>query len=510
MWSFTRKDFLRLSASTAAASAVGLGNATAVQAAQAGAAAPRRTLIKGADILTMDESLGELTATDVLVENGRIAAIGPNLSAGDAVVIEASGMILMPGMADGHRHVWEGVEAGRLVKTEPARYGTYQSWKMKWMPSATAEDHHLAGYIGGLQAIDSGVTAILDYAHGQQTPDRAVAAARGLQESGISGWYAAQVGHNINYGPGDTLSLAEADAARGAFADDAAWETVVRVQEDVLSDTDAPLQMGVAFSNGSMGQPLEVLKEREWDRARSMGIQLFAHHSHRPTRPIPAGHFGHRDSGIRDLYEAGLLGPEYHLSHGTLLTEDELAIMRDTGVMLCSTVMGEFPYRAAGRGVASHWRARRAGVAVGIGVDVSIALTQDYFEHIRAAFWSMYQSDEGAEVAGSYTSEDTLDYATRLGARALRLGDVAGSVAVGKRADLVLLSTDRFNFPVIGSLADRVLNFATLPDIDSVWVGGRLLKHQGQMIGVDWSALKRRMIEMQTRIGRDMDSITFT
>lgn len=505
---FSRKDFLRLSASTAAAATMGLGNATAAQAATLAQAAPRRTLIKGADLLTMDDQLGEMTATDVLLENGLIAAIAPNLSASDAVVIDAAGMILMPGMADGHRHVWECVEAGRLVKTEPAKYATYQEWKMKWMPCATAEDHYLAGYIGGLQAVDSGVTAVLDYAHGQQTMDRALEAARGLKDSGVAGWFAYQDSHAVSYGPGDTVPLAQATAEREAYTTDEHWRTIERVQADVLSDPDAPLQMGVALSNASYGQPMSVLKEKEFDRARTLGIRMIAHHAGRRSG-IPAGHFGHRDSGIRDLYEAGLLGPDYHGSHGNQITDEEFALMRDAGAMHCASTMGEFPYRAGGRGLSSHWRARRAGVATGIGIDVGVALTPDYFEHVRSAFWSLYLSDEGAEEAAGYTSADTLDFATRLGARGVRLGDVSGTITVGKRADLVLLNTDRFNFPVIGGLADRVVNFATLPDIDSVWVAGRLLKHDGQMIGVDWPALKRRMTEMQTRIGRDMETITF-
>ena len=77
---------------------------------------------------------------------------------------------------------------------------------------------------------------------------------------------------------------------------------------------------------------------------------------------------------------------------------------------------------------------------------------------------------EGAAEAGKYRSEDVLDYATRLGARGIRAGDKSGTITVGKRADLVMLSTDRFNFPHIGGLADRVVNFARMSDIDSVWV----------------------------------------
>ncbi|WP_292071207.1 amidohydrolase family protein [Brevundimonas sp. UBA7534] len=511
MQGFTRKDFLSFSAAVTAAVSTGLGNATGAQAAatRQTRTTPRRYVIKGADLLTMDPALGEMTATDVLIENGRIAAIQPGISASDAVVVDGTGKILMPGMNDGHRHVWECIEAGRLVKTEPARYGTYQSWKMKVMACLTPEDHYMANYIGGLQCIDSGVTGVLDYAHGQQDEARALAAARGLKDSGVAGWFAYQDSHTITYGPGDTVSLAEAAAMREEYTTDRHWRTIEKVMSDVLSDASAPLQMGVAMSNSSYGKPLDVIRDKEIGRARALGLKMIAHHAGLPSTPYPAGTYGHRGSGILDLYEADLLGPEYHGSHGAQITDDEFAIMARVGAMHCASAVGEFPYRAAGRGLSSHWRARRAGVATGIGIDVGVALTEEYFEHVRGAFWSMYLSDEGAAEAAKYKSEDVLDYATRLGARGIRHGDVAGAITVGKRADLVLLDTDRFNFPHIGGLADRVVNFARMSDIDSVWVAGRMLKHDGQMIGVDWTRLKQQMIDIQTRVWSQAETITF-
>jgi hypothetical protein len=73
-----------------------------------------------------------------------------------------------------------------------------------------------------------------------------------------------------------------------------------------------------------------------------------------------------------------------------------------------------------------------------------------------------------------------------------------------------LLRTDRFGFPMMGKLADRVVNFATQADIDSVWVGGRLRKTKGQMIGVDWTALKRQVRMAQERYTAARATIQFT
>ena len=269
------------------------------------------------------------------------------------------------------------------------------------------------------------------------------------------------------------------------------------------------MQLGLAPSSGQ-GSSIEEIR-REWTRVRDMGVNLLAAHFHKPPRPTPRGTMGYRDSGVADLQEAGLLGPDYHLAHANRLTSEELIMLRDTGGMVCATAMGEFPYMTSeSRWPSVHGRARAAGVATGIGIDVTVALTQDYFEHARAAFWNLYLSPEGTRIATTYESEDTLDFVTALGARAMRLGSETGTITVGKRADLVLLRTDRIGFAMQGRLADRVLSFGSLSDIDSVWVAGTARKRNGQMIGVNWSDLKSQVSEAQERIGALAASITFT
>lgn len=509
MSKITRKEFLGLSAAAVTSAVLGQSDSAKAQASGSARDPQRPTLIRGADLLTMDPSLNEMSGTDVLIEDGRIGAIGKDLPAQGAEIIEADGMILMPGMCDGHRHLWHTIDAGRLVKTYPRVYATYQEWKMRTIVSMRPEDHYLAGYVGGLMAIDSGVTSLIDFSHGQIDEASALAAARGAKDSGVGGWFAFQLGVSSDYKPGDTIPLSRAHAQRIAPVTETHWSTAERLQEDVFSSSDDIMQFGLAPSH-AMGASLDDIKQ-EWSRARDMGVGLLAAHIHKPPRPMPEGTMGHRGSGTPDLEGAGMLGPDYHLAHANRLTADELVMLRDTGGMVCATTMGEIPYVAnEHRGPSCHGRARAAGVATGIGIDVNLVLTQDYFEHARSAFWNLYLSPEGTEIAQGYRSEDTLDFVTALGARAMRLGDETGTISRGKRADLVLLNTDRIGFAMQGTLADRVLNFASLADIDSVWVAGLARKRNGQMIGVDWSKLKSEIATAQDRIGPLAASITFT
>jgi len=502
----TRKDLLRpkgtsvlaaLTAGTASASGSAANDAPLFATAKTG---HRPTLIRGADLLTMDEKLGELTATDVLIIGDRIAAIGKGMKASDAEVIDASGMIMMPGMIDGHRHVWQIMHAGALVKSHPARYSGYQTWKERTVVCMTPEDFHLAGYVGGLLAIDSGVTNLVDYAHGQHNREKAFAGAKGLIESGAAGVFCYQIAHDPTYGPGDTISLKEASAQRLAPPTEAHYETARMLRDQLFSSEDSLIRFGIASSNG-LGRHTMSQTKIEFDRARMLEPFLIALHIHRP-HPMPAeGIYRH----VADLHKAGLLGPDIHISHGVEMTDLELAMLRDTGGMICSTAMGEFPYVAA----SIHGKARKLGIPAGIGIDVNLALTQDYFEHVRAGLWNLYRSAEYAKIAREYETSDVLDFATRWGAKAIRMGDATGSISVGKYADLVLLSTQRYGFATAGTMADRVVSFANRSDIDSVWVRGKLRKRNGKMLGVDWASLKNKMAAAQERILRDAATITF-
>lgn len=510
MKKMTRKEFLGLSAASLGSTM--LGRSASAQSASSEDKSPndgRPTLIRGADVLTMSSDQLELPNTDVLIENGRIADIGQGLPATGVAVVEADGMILMPGMCDGHRHLWHTFDAGRLVKTYPRSYARYQEWKMRTIVSTQPEDHYLAGYVGGLMAIDSGVTSLIDFAHGQVDEASALAAAQGAKESGVGGWFAFQMGVAADYKPGESVPMERALSLRIAPSTEKHWAIAERLQKDVFSSGNDIMQLGLAPSH-MLGASLDDIRT-EWTRARDMGIRMLAAHIHKPASPHPAGTMGHRDSGVPDLAAAGLLGPDFHLAHANRLTAEELGMLRDTGGMVCATAMGEIPYMAnPHRGPSCHGRAREAGVATGVGIDVNIGLTQDYFEHARASFWNLYLSPEGTAIAQGYKSEDTLDFVTALGARAMRLGDVTGTISVGMRADLVLLKTDRIGFAMQGSLADRVLNFASREDIDSVWVAGKARKRDGRMIGVDWARLKTDIARAQERIGPLAASITFT
>ena len=86
---------------------------------------PKELLIKGGHVVTVDPDLGDLPVGDVLVADGLIAAVGPDLepSTTAAEVIDAAGRLVIPGMVDTHRHVWQGAIGGYTPQITGAGYG---------------------------------------------------------------------------------------------------------------------------------------------------------------------------------------------------------------------------------------------------------------------------------------------------------------------------------------------------------------------------------------------------
>ena len=141
-----------------------------------------RTLIKGGIVLTQDDKLGELPKADILIEDDRIEAVGPNLDAADADVIDAGGDIVIPGFIDTHRHTWE--TSIRTCAPDFALITYFGSILDKFAPHYRPDDVYAANLWGALECINAGITTLVDWSHIMNTPAHADEAVRGLQEFG--------------------------------------------------------------------------------------------------------------------------------------------------------------------------------------------------------------------------------------------------------------------------------------------------------------------------------------
>src|SRR5690349_20191944 len=140
----------------------------------------RPTVLRGGTVLTMNDGHQILRDADVLIVGERIAGIGANLSVPDGTSeIDASGGIVMPGMIDTHRHMWQTAMRGYGADWTLTQYFVW--YYLQWGKSFRPQDIYAGNLLSAIEALDAGVTTTVDWSHGLQTTDHADAAVDALQ-----------------------------------------------------------------------------------------------------------------------------------------------------------------------------------------------------------------------------------------------------------------------------------------------------------------------------------------
>src|ERR1700710_2086721 len=167
--------------------------------------AGRPVVLRGGTVLTMDDASTVLRDADVLVVDDRIAAVGAGLDVPEGTAeIDARGGIVMPGMIDTHRHMWQTAMRGYGADWTLTQYFVwyYLEHGKKFRPEDIAAGNRLAA----IESLDAGVTTTVDWSHNLQTIDHGEAALEALRS--VPGRFVLAYG-NIQAGP----SACQADPA---------------------------------------------------------------------------------------------------------------------------------------------------------------------------------------------------------------------------------------------------------------------------------------------------------
>lgn len=459
-----------------------------------------RTLIRNASIVSMDDGIGTRSDCDLLIDGGRIAAIAPGIVADDAEIVDASGGILIPGLIDAHRHVWQSLIAGMWSYATAPTY--FENIQLRLAASLTAEDVYFSQYVGGLAAIDSGVTQVVDHCNIGFTAAKSDAATLGLKDSGIAGIFCYQLSALPSYGPGQTVARKQAWKELFGPMDEFHLRDAERLRDAHFSDGAARLQFGLALS------PSELVERRaeqiceEMRAARALGPKLVTQHLYGLRASV--GYVPAKVAAIDALHEAGLLGPDYLVSHGNRLSPTELRKLADSGAALVATPVAEYNV-----GPPVHALARAHGVRAGIGSDTPVSLSPDYFEQVRAAhFGACSAVFAGVEPGHELTAFDALRFATIGAAEAMGTDAFTGSLSVGKYADIVLLACDRIGMPAANlDPVATVVYFAGIANVDSVWISGVRRKSNGRLLGTDVAKIRGELGERTAALAERAASI---
>lgn len=418
----------------------------------------RPVVLRGGTVLTMNDDHEVLHDADVLVVGERIAGVGRGLEAPDgALEIDAAGGLVMPGMIDTHRHMWQTALRGYGADWTLTQYFVW--FYLEWGKIFRPQDIHAGNLLSAIEAIDAGVTTTVDWSHGLQTVDHADAAVDALQA--VPGRFVLACG-NIQQAPWE-------------------WATSRDFRSFVSRRFSSPDDMlGFQMAFDVTGDP--TFPERAaFEVARDLNVPVTTH----------AGVWGAtNDDGIRLMYEHGFMTPESIYVHAATLTPDSYNRIAATGGSVSVSTESE---QSAGQGYPPTWQLRRHAIPVSLSMDTSVWWSGDLFSAMRGTLGADRSREHLEAHAQQETvthhalrAEQVVEWATRGGSRALGLDAIVGSLEEGKKADVVLIKNDAspVMFPLLHPYG-HVAFQAQRADVHTVLVNGRVVKHARQLVDMD-------------------------
>ena len=357
---------------------------------------PSAVVFRHGTVLTMDDTHRVLTDADVLVVGDRIAEVGSGLTAPDgALEVDASGGIVMPGMIDTHRHMWQTAMRGYGADWTLTQYFVwyYLEHGRRFRP----EDMRAGNLLAAWEALDAGVTTVVDWSHGLQSVDHAEAAVDGLRST--PGRFVLAYG-NIQAGPWE-------------------WTAQPEVQRFLTNLRDAKDdRLGVQLAFDVTGDPA-FPEKAAFEVARELGLPVTTH----------AGVWGAtNDDGIRLMHEHGFMTPQTTYVHAATLDTDSYLRIAATGGSVSVATESE---QSAGQGYPPTWQVRKYDIPVSLSMDTSVWWSGDLFTAMRTTLGADRAREHlEAHVAGETVTashlraEHVVDWATRGGARNLGRDDL--------------------------------------------------------------------------------------
>ncbi len=415
----------------------------------------------------MDPAIGIIDSGDVLIDGGKIIAVGRDVGSWAVAEINGRDMIAMPGFVNGHIHLWQTALRGLAADWTLDHYFGVLIGHVVGL--YTPRDAYIGNLVGALDQINAGVTTLFDWCHIVNTPAHADAAVDGLKDSRI----------RAVFGYGTPMTLFGTKEPHPIDAR--------RMRRERLSSGDDLVTMALAI-RGTDFAPGTA--EADIRFARELGLIASFH--------VACAKHGPRPQSMHDLAQQGLLGKDVNLVHANFLTDDEFRVIADNGATVSVTPEVEMQM---GLGLPPTGAALAAGARLNIGTDVVTGVSTDMFTQMRfllqtdrALTNDAFHRQERMPDQLALKARDALEFATIKAAQCYGLDRKIGSLTPGKEADVVLLRKSDINMRAARDPISAIVLHAGVANVDTVIVGGNIVKQNGKLTD---SELPRRLTELE-------------
>jgi len=415
----------------------------------------RAILLKDGIVLSMDPNVGDFEKGDILIRGKTIVSVGRNLDVlNSAIVVNAAGMIVMPGFIDTHHHQFEtplrSILSDGLLGAASDSVSSYQKTIIgTFTPAYLPEDARLGELVASLGQINAGVTTTVDTSQVSLTPEHTDACIVGLKESGRRVLFAYSAGQG----------------AKSQYPQD-----IVRLRKQYFSSDDQLLTL--ALGNATNAD--------HWKLARSVGAPIVSHIVDMST--------------LEPMAKAGLMGADNEYIHCTRSGNETLwKAIADTGGKVSIAPAIEMQMR---HGMPPIQTALDHGIRPSLSVDVECNMTADMFSIMRTAYTLQRALINQRALAGEQnlptlvTCRDVIEFATVSGARVAHLDSKVGTLTPGKEADIIMLATDRINTFPLNNVPGTIVTLMDTSNVENVFVAGKVVKWQGKLVGMDLNRLR--------------------
>ena len=413
----------------------------------------------------MDDAATEHEAGWVLLDDGRIGGVGGGEPPEAAERVDLGGAVVTPGLVNTHHHLYQTLTRAQAQEADLFTWlkTLYPIWAR-----LDGEAEYAAARAGLAELALSGCATVFD--HHYVVPDGQLEVFDALLRA------ADEVGVHLVLGRG-SMDLGE---SKGGLPPD----HLVEERDTILAETERLASRGVDMAVAPTS-PFSVTRElmvELAELARRLGLALHTHLAETVEEEAYCREL-YGCTPVEYLEQVGWLGDDVWCAHCVHLTGADVELFgeRGVGVAHCPT-----SNLRLGAGVAPVRALMDAGAPVGLGVDGSASNERsDLFLEVKQAL--LVARGRGGPAA--MTAREALGLATRGGAAVLRRDDI-GSLEPGKRAHVAVWRTDGLE---LGGAADRVagLVLSAPHRVDCLYVDGRAIVRDGQLVGADEAAIAR-------------------